>query len=91
VDLLRFASARKDEEHEARWLISRLTDREKDVLQGLAEGLGSEAIAARLHVSPKTERNHVASILSKLGVHSRLQALVFATRFGVVKIGGLDR
>jgi DNA-binding NarL/FixJ family response regulator len=45
-------------------------------------------IAGRLHISAKTERNHVASILAKLDVHSRLQALVFAARHGVVEIGG---
>jgi DNA-binding NarL/FixJ family response regulator len=57
-------------------------------LEALAEGLDAQQIAERLHISAKTERNHVASILAKLGVHSRLQALVFAARHGVVEIGG---
>jgi DNA-binding NarL/FixJ family response regulator len=52
----------------------------------LAEGLGSEDIADRLHISLRTERNHMANILSKLEVHSQLQALVFALRHGVVEI-----
>ncbi len=68
--------------------IARLTDREREVLEALAEGLDAQQIAGRLHISAKTERNHVASILAKLSVHSRLQALVFAARHGVVEIGG---
>jgi DNA-binding NarL/FixJ family response regulator len=55
-------------------------------LQALAEGLDSEQIAERLHISLRTERNHTANILSKLEVHSQLQALVFALRHGVVDI-----
>ena len=87
VELLRFASNRKEEEYEARQLIAQLTDREKEVLSLLAEGLDAEEIASRLHISAKTERNHVARIFAKLGVHSRLQALVFAARHGAVEVG----
>jgi DNA-binding NarL/FixJ family response regulator len=54
------------------------------VLQALAEGLDGKEIAEQLGISDKTERNHMASILAKLGVHSRLQALVFALRHNVV-------
>jgi DNA-binding NarL/FixJ family response regulator len=56
------------------------------VLQALAEGLDSKEVAERLHISVKTEANHVTSILNKLGVHSRLQALVSAIRHGLVEI-----
>jgi DNA-binding NarL/FixJ family response regulator len=83
VELLRFASSRRGEEHRT---ILRLSPREREVLQLLAEGLDSEGIAERLHISLRTERNHMASILSKLGVHSQLQALVFALRHDVVEI-----
>jgi DNA-binding NarL/FixJ family response regulator/anti-sigma regulatory factor (Ser/Thr protein kinase) len=86
VDLLRFAGSRREEEHEARQVIARLTLREREVLQALAEGLDSEGIAERLNISVRTQRNHMANILSKLGVHSQLQALVFAVRYGVVEI-----
>jgi DNA-binding NarL/FixJ family response regulator len=86
VELLRFASARREEEIDARQVIARLTPREKEVLQALAEGLDSEGIAERLHIALRTERNHMANILAKLGVHSQLQALVFALRYGVVKL-----
>jgi DNA-binding NarL/FixJ family response regulator len=86
VELLRFASARRDEEYEARQAIESLTSREIEVLQALAEGLDSRQIAERLHISLRTERNHMTSILAKLGVHSQLQALVLAQRHGVVEI-----
>ena len=60
--------------------------REREVLQLLADGLDSATIARRLHISPRTQRNHVANILGKLGVHSQLQAVVFALRHGVVEV-----
>ena len=84
VELLRFAGSRREHEHEARLAIAQLTPREKEVLQALAEGLDGKEIAEKLGISDKTERNHMASILAKLGVHSRLQALVFALRHNVV-------
>ena len=87
VELLRFAGARKEREYEVRRAIERLTPREREVLRTLAEGLDSEEIAERLNISVKTERNHISSIFAKLGVHSRLQALVFAARYGVVDVG----
>jgi PAS domain S-box-containing protein len=86
VELLRFAGTKKDEEYEARQAIESLTPREIEVLQKLAGGLDSDGIAESLHISVRTQRNHVASILAKLGVHSQLQAVVFAVRHGAVKI-----
>jgi DNA-binding NarL/FixJ family response regulator len=86
VELLRFAGERRQQQHGARQLIARLTPREREVLQALAEGLDSRQIAERLHISVRTERNHMASILAKLEVHSQLQALVFALRHSVVEL-----
>jgi DNA-binding NarL/FixJ family response regulator len=86
VELLRFAGSRREKEDEALRAIARLTAREKEVLRALAEGLDGQQIAARLNISPVTERNHIANILAKLGVHSRLQALVFALRHGIVEL-----
>jgi PAS domain S-box-containing protein len=86
VELLRYAVSRRKEENEARQAIEKLTSREIEVLRALAEGLDSEGIADKLHIALRTERNHVANILAKLGVHSQLQALVFALRYGVVQI-----
>jgi two-component system nitrate/nitrite response regulator NarL len=45
----------------------------------VATGADTKTIAASLHVSPATVRNHVQSIMGKLGVHSRLQAVAYAT------------
>ena len=55
-----------------------LTRREREVLSLIAEGLSDKAIAARLHLSPRTIRNHAAAIYSKLDVHSRAEAMVWA-------------
>jgi DNA-binding NarL/FixJ family response regulator len=86
VELLRFARSERRQEYEACRAIESLTPREVQVLQTLAEGLDNEAIAQKLSISIRTERNHMSSILSKLGVHSQLQALVFALRHGVVEL-----
>jgi PAS domain S-box-containing protein len=86
VEMLRFAGSRREKEHGARQAISRLTPREKEVLDAVAEGLDGKGISERLHISLRTERNHMASILAKFGVNSRLQALVFALRHGVVNV-----
>ena len=86
VELLRYAGEERERELDARRLIDSLTAREREVLQLVADGLDSRRIAAGLHISPRTQRNHMANILSKLGVHSQLQALVFALRHGVVEV-----
>jgi DNA-binding NarL/FixJ family response regulator len=86
IALLRLAGQNRDEEVEARASIEQITPREREVLQKLAEGLSNKEIAARLHMSVDTERTHMMNILNKLGVHSRLQALVFAARHGLVEI-----
>jgi DNA-binding NarL/FixJ family response regulator len=86
VELLRFASTRREQEYDARQAIARLTSREIEILQALAEGLDSEGVARKLNIALRTVRNHVSHIMTKLGVHSQLQALVFAVRYGVVKI-----
>jgi DNA-binding NarL/FixJ family response regulator len=86
VELLRIAGQNREEEREARMSIGQITPREREVLQTLAEGLSNKEIAARLHMSVDTERTHMMNILNKLGVHSRLQALLFAARHGLVKL-----
>ena len=86
VEMLRLAGQSREEEREARESIEQLTPREIQVLKALAEGLSNKDIAERLHMSVDTERTHMMNILSKLGVHSRLQALLFAARYGLVEI-----
>ena len=61
-----------------------LTAREREILQLIAEGLTNSAIATRLFISVNTVRNHVQSILAKLGAHSKLEALSMAIRDGVI-------
>jgi two-component system, NarL family, nitrate/nitrite response regulator NarL len=68
-------------------LIRQLTPRELEVLELLAEGATSLRIAETLGVSPNTVRTHVQGILSKLQVHSRLEAAAFAVRHGLVDVG----
>jgi DNA-binding NarL/FixJ family response regulator len=65
-------------------LIDQLTPREREVLQLLAEGASGLRIASSLGVSPNTVRTHVHGILSKLQVHSRLEAVAFAVRHELV-------
>jgi DNA-binding NarL/FixJ family response regulator len=86
IELVRYAERRRDREEAERRAVGQLSDREREVLQALAEGLDSQAIADRLGISVRTERNHVANILAKLQVHSQLQAVVFALRYGVVAL-----
>ena len=86
VEMLRLAGQSREEEREARESIEQLTRREMQVLEALGEGLTNREIAARLHMSVDTERTHMMNILSKLGVHSRLQALLFAARHGLIEL-----
>ena len=86
LDLVKFARSEREREHEDRQALAELTRRELEVLQLLADGLNTAAIAERLHISPRTQRNHVANILQKLGVHSQLQAVVLALRYEAVRI-----
>jgi two-component system, NarL family, response regulator DevR len=61
-----------------------LTEREREVLALVAEGLSNAAIAERLVVSVHTVRNHIASLSAKLGAHSKLEALSIAVRQGLL-------
>ena len=86
IEALRFIGRERESNREAQLAIDGLTPREREVLQALAEGLSDKEIARRLHVGEGTVHTHVTNILSKLEVSSRLQALVFAVRHGLVAI-----
>jgi PAS domain S-box-containing protein len=62
----------------------KLTPREVEVLRMLAQGASTDQIAELLHIARETVRNHVRSILRKLGVHSRLEAIAVARAEGVL-------
>lgn len=72
------------EEGDARLLAEQLTARERQVLGLLVQGVSGEELADRLGISANTVRTHVQSILTKLQVHSRLEAATFAVRHGVI-------
>lgn len=59
-----------------------LTEREREVLEAIAQGLNNEMIAGQLGISSKTVRNHISSIFSKLQVSSRAQAIIRAREAG---------
>lgn len=65
-----------------------LTNREREILALLTEGLDGGTIGRRLNISAHTVRTHIHSILTKLNVHSRLEAATLAVRDGLVSDGG---
>ena len=65
-----------------------LTDREREVLVLVAEGLSNDEIAARLFLSPLTSKTHVSRIMTKLDARDRAQLVVIAYESGLVTPGG---
>jgi DNA-binding NarL/FixJ family response regulator len=86
IEAVRLVGRERLHEHEMQRLIGTLTPRERDLLQALAEGLSDKEIAERLYVGVGTVRSHMTHLLTKFGVDSRLQALVFAIRYGLVEV-----
>jgi DNA-binding NarL/FixJ family response regulator len=72
-----------------RWtgLLAQLSEREREILVWMARGLSNRDLAAKLFVSETTVKTHVSSVLSKLGLSSRVQAVVVAYEAGVVRPG----
>jgi DNA-binding NarL/FixJ family response regulator len=87
VELLRISDRTRARDQEALRYVEQLTPRELEVLQALAGGLSDKEVSMSLHIGVGTVRNHLFSIFGKLGVNSRLQALVFALRHGAVRVG----
>ena len=75
-----------------RWvgLLGHLSEREREILVWMARGLSNRDLATKLFVSETTVKTHVSSVLSKLGLSSRVQAVVVAYEAGVVRPGEAD-
>ncbi len=83
----RFATSLAAEQAAARQLAT-LTDRERDVLVELARGASNAEMTETLYIGTATVKTHVSSILTKLGLRDRAQAVVFAYESGLVTPGG---
>jgi two-component system, NarL family, nitrate/nitrite response regulator NarL len=84
----RLAPTRRPSQAEAEiaLMASQLSPREREVLALLVEGASGRAVASTLNISLNTVRTHVQNILTKLQVHSRLEAATFAVRHGIVQV-----
>ena len=65
-------------------MAERLTPRELEILQLLVHGMGNEAIAAELVLSPSTVQTHVRNLMGRLSAGSRLEAVALGLRLGLV-------
>jgi DNA-binding NarL/FixJ family response regulator len=83
--LARLLRHRRQQQATERQRANRLTPRQVEILQLMADGVGPKEIARRLGVSPLTLRTHVQNILTRLGVHSKVEAIAVAMRQGRVK------
>ena len=89
-EVVRHAAFRRRRRREDRAALAerldRLTSREVEILQHMADGLPPDEVAERLGISPNTLRTHVQNVLMKLRVHSKLQAVTAAIRHGRVHV-----
>ena len=67
-------------------LWEKLTIREQEILEHLAKGHSGATIAADLNITPMTVRTHIRNLMSKLGVHSRLEAVAFALENNLISV-----
>jgi DNA-binding NarL/FixJ family response regulator len=84
--LLAQVAREREETRDALALLNDLTDRERQILELLAQGRRNDDIAAELYISPQTVQTHVRNILGKLRVHSKLEAVAFGVKYGVIQV-----
>jgi DNA-binding NarL/FixJ family response regulator len=87
-EMLRRLRHRRAEQATAEQRTNRLTPREVEILQLMADGVRKGDLAPLLGMSPATLRTHVQNIITKLGVHSKTEALAFVIRHGRVSARG---
>jgi len=66
--------------------IAKLTEREREVIQLIGEGIKNRQIAARLYISEATVRHHLTSVFAKLGVADRFELVIYAFQHGLAKL-----
>jgi DNA-binding NarL/FixJ family response regulator len=86
--LMRLLRHRRHQEATERQRANRLTPRQTQILQLMAEGLPDSEITEKLRLSPYTLRTHVQNILTRLSVHTKVQALAVAIRQGKISARG---
>jgi DNA-binding NarL/FixJ family response regulator len=91
IEILRFITQQREQQRTVEATIASLTPRERELLQTLAAGLSDREIANQLIVSTDTVRTHMVNVLHKLGGDSRLKAVVFAVKHGLVTINSTDQ
>jgi DNA-binding NarL/FixJ family response regulator len=84
--LLPQVAREREQQRDALALLDDLTDREREILALLAQGMRNDDIATKLYISPQTVQTHVRNILGKLRVHSKLEAVAFAVRHGAITV-----
>ena len=87
--VLRAERSRSERDRDLERRVDRLTPRELEILQAMADGLSPDTITTQLGMSRHTLRTHTQNILTKLGVHSKTDAVVAAIRFGKATPPGL--
>ena len=84
--LLAQVAREREAQRDALKLLGDLTEREREILGLLAQGMRNEDIAKQLFISPQTVQTHVRNILGKFRVHSKLEAVAFAVKHGAIQV-----